>query len=139
MICENVLPGKNKIIVGHFALGDDVGGAGQIQIGDFCTFPFHVDDQLATGHIDFDALAADLAPQGQNGDQRTSAGAAGIGEIFYATFEGALVNMVFAKNFIEVDVCALGESVVPTDLTAQFPQLVCVSFLQVVVRDYCVR
>jgi hypothetical protein len=93
-----VLSGKFKIFVGDFAFGDDVGGAGEEEVGNPGTVALHIDDQLTAGHIDFYAVAADLALQGQNGDQRTGSGSAGVSEVFYAAFLAARAAHVDFRN-----------------------------------------
>ena len=105
-----------EIFVGDFALGYDVGGAGEEEVGDPGTVALYIDDELAARHVDFYAVSADFALQGQDGHKGTGSGSAGIGEIFHAALEGALIDMIFAEDFIEVDVGTLGEVLIPTDL-----------------------
>ncbi len=102
---------QDQVFVGDLALADDVGGAGQIQVGDAAgrvTFRVHI--QRAAGHVYPHMLAGDLAQQRQHRHHGAGAGAAGVGKILHPALVGALIHMVGADDLIKFTLAPLGKS-----------------------------
>ena len=92
-------------LVGNLALADDVGGAGEKQIGDMSvSIPLYVNIQGTAGHIHPDVFSGDLAQQRQHSYHRAGTGAAGIGEVLHPPLIGALIYMVRADDLVKVHI-----------------------------------